>query len=119
MSILVLIPLPLQLHYYSQPLILIIFDDFSCQDSDLLLMFYFLNSTIPIRCRDIHQDKSISNEVTLHQLIEGTFATKAWSVVYFNKPGLAVIVNHNVETKHLEAHIVLKVVGLTHTVLMS
>ena len=67
---------------------------------------------------DIHQDEGVPDEVALNQLVDGCFGAEAGSVVNLQQVELALVVEHEVKAEDLEAHVVRRVVGLGHAVLV-
>lgn len=66
----------------------------------------------------IHQHQRISDEVALDEFIKGRVCCERWGMVDFQQVNLAVVVDHEVETKDLETHVIGEVVWLRHPIFM-
>ncbi len=119
MSILVVISIKLQLLHQPHPLILTKFEGLPSEHPSLLNLLHFPNYRFPTVRINVHEYQGILDEVALHQFIEGTLATETGGVVDLQQPSFTLRINHDVKPKYLEAHIILKVMGLAHPIFVS
>lgn len=112
------IPFLLQFLNLFEPLFGSIFFCFPGKDSSLVLGFDLTEHFVSGFGIDIHQNKSIPNEVVFDQLIQRSISRKTGCVVNFKEITFVVCIYHEVKSQHLKTHIVFQIVGLTDAVLM-
>jgi hypothetical protein len=78
----------------------------------LLLGPLLCHALVPALDGEAEHPESVGHQVPLDLEVEGGVRCKAGRVVYLKEPGLAKVVDEDVETENLKAHRVLEVVGL-------
>ena len=70
--------------------------------SDLLVLLFLVLSKHFIWLK-INEFESVSEEIWFDELVRPSVHGHGWAGVYFEQPGLLLVVDHYVETHYLEA----------------
>ena len=115
---LILIPLLLPFPHHPFPLLPCQSHLLASKNPPIQFLFRNLLRLVPCLRRHVHQYQTVPYQVTLNELVQRRLCAKTGRVVDFQQVQLAVVVEHEIEPQHFEAHIVQWVVGLSHAVLV-
>jgi len=87
---------------------------------DAFLVYVFENSNDLVLFLDcgVQQVESIMHQILLYFAVKCCITVERRSMIHFQQPRLACLVDQDVEAKDLEAHVVVDVAGLAHSVMM-
>ena len=112
MLLLMLIPPPGLLDRVDDPLFRGVFLPLASNHPLLNLLIHVLFHFFLPLITDIKQSKSIIDEIFLNVPIKRSISSEARSVVNFQQVGSQLMIQHNVESQHLEAHVISEVVRM-------
>ena len=115
---LVFVSLFLQLSYLSLPFLSTQFRSFSSINPSIKNLLGSFKSLISRLGGNIHEHKSISDQIALYKMIKRSLSSKTGSIIDFQKVQLIPIVNHEVKPKNLKTHIISQIVLLSNPILM-